>query len=252
MKSKIVLVIAMLLLVSILAVSTLFIINASSEYEEIVKEESKQNENEEIPPKEEEPPKDEPEDSGEGGDPIEPAPVVKPMLDGHFSDLREGAYVGGYRWVKTDQYEAWQPITGDDSNDTTTLFRYGGYGYWFIENTKPGWASDAILIFSNDKENSSESIAFGFYYQLCINGVWQDELLPMDGTLFSAYIHKANKYGELNEFSIHKATGYEPGYCEFVLDGLYKFYVSIGLTGEWDSENYTAVNFYCDCFYMGA
>ena len=257
MKSKIVLVIAMLLLVSILAVSTLFIINASSEYEEIVKEESKQNEKEETPPKEDdpstdEPPTDKPEDSGEGGDPIEPTPVVKPMLDGHFSDLRKGAYVGGYRWVKIDQYEVWQPITGDGSNDTTTLFRYGGAGYWFIENQKSGWASDAILIFSNDKENSSESLAFGFYYQLCINGVWQDELLPMDGTLFSAYIHKANKYGELNDFSIHKATRYEPGRCEFVLDGLYKFYVSIGLTGEWDSENYTAVNFYCDCFYMGA
>ena len=246
MKSKIVLVIAMLLLVSILAVSTLFIINASSEYEEIVKEESKQNEKEETPPKEEELPTDKPDDSGEGGDSTKPAPVVEPMLDGYFSASPEKSY-RGYSWVVTDQYQAWQPMDGISGGSTVLLTHFED-GLWSVENKNPGWVSDPLLSFSYvvDGVKEEPSSVF-FYYQLCINGVWQDELHPMDGSLFSAYVCIKPLYSEMNDFSIHDAVKSEDGVYYLPRDYGYlenKVYVSVCLENELPANTY--VNFYME------
>ena len=266
MKSKFVFLIAMLLLCGIVLASVSFALRAAEEYDNIVISQKKPNSSAGDQKEDDELSGNggnEGGESGEGGNEGEgesgegiggmpeypvPPPVVTPQLDEYFSVAKEGAHTGGYRWVKTDQYEAWQPITGDGSNATTTLFRYGGDGYWLIEDTNPGWVSDPVVTFSYDGSPRMEFANVHFYYQVCRNGIWEDELHPMDGSLFSAYICKVNLYSELNDFSIHKVVKVESGYYQFVLDGRYKAYVCVGLESAWD-PTITAVNFYMEYFY---
>ena len=266
MKSKVVFVIAMLLLIGIVLGSAFFALSVADEYDDIVTSQKKPNSSAGDQKEDDEfsgNGGNEGGESGEGGSegegesgegiggmPESPVPplVVTPKLDGWFSKAKTGAHDGGFRWVKTDQYEVWQPITGDGPNVTTTLFRYGGNGYWLIEDTNPGWVSEPVVTFLYDDIPRMDFANVVFRYQVCRNGIWEDELHLMDGSLFSAYVCKVSLYSDFNEFSIHKVVKVESGYYQFVLDGRYKAYVCVGLESAWD-PTITAVNFYMEYAY---
>ena len=237
MKSKVVFVIAMLLLIGIVLGSASFALSVADEYDDIVTSQKKPSSSQPNPPDEQEP-----EDPPTNPDVPEDSSAVLLKKDGYFSEARLGQY-GYYKKILFNGADSWQLQDGK-------VLNYWGFGSgcWEIRNSEPGWVSEPVIQYSYqgfDQNPDSIRERFGsmyFYYQICRDGVWEETLYLLDGSLFSVYVQNVPLYGEMNQPDINKAVEVN-GFYQFSLENSRKYYISISLKEQFPTD-IEYVNFY--------
>lgn len=233
MKSKIVFVIATLLLFGILLSAVSFAIGAVIEYNDITAQKNNST----------------PSQNEQGNAPENTAPeenpVVKPMRDNYFYTAKVGVYEG-YTWIATAADNGYWQLQNDG---TEKSLLYNGNGEWILINTDSRWITMPLFTYSytmNKNEGSNNnvySLNLHFYYQVCRNGVWEETLIPMDKNFF-AYVDARYLYSQDSSWDVWDAEKVENGCYSAPVDQAYKLLVSVCCDASCiDFSDLDAVNF---------